>query len=633
MKKILSLVFSFLLLVSLFSTSMEVYAAVADAKIDADLKSAISESDTGTSMAYVTLDDVDHDAVMKQFQEKYPVEYKTYMFAKFDDPGDMTAEEIAAIDDALMQRAIECKREVYREYYTAQNESVIGRYYSEDEIVFTSQYAPMVIVETDTTEATRLARSHNVLSVDHLEDIKFEPTTTSSVVLLDKVMDGLDISNQISGADYVRDELGYAGNGVKVGVLEAENCLPDLSSPYLTGADITVRASDLTKTVDAHATTVVSIISAGDTNGDFHGVAPDAEIYYCTVYYVSEFFSGINWLINSGVNVINLSLEVGITPGQYDMVSAWLDHIAVQHDVHVVIAAGNGNLDAYDLYGVTPGMAYNAITVGCFESGTSTSLSDFVMSDFSRYIEKDPSTVGVRPEKPNLIANGSFADAEITNNIIDPYDGTSFSAPQVTGVIAQLCSYNSALKYKQTAVGAILMASSVRKVNAFLSGNVGGFFATAHSLSEKADANGNTEKNLQISDKAGAGILDARRALEIAAAGNFWSPTVYNASFPYVRTIYIDPEANISGVNRVAIIWLKRNSVSSHTSADVDASTYPLADLDLYILDPDGNEIGNSRLAYSNFEIVQFVPIEAGTYTIRITGSSSEKEYIGIAFW
>jgi hypothetical protein len=65
----------------------------------------------------------------------------------------------------------------------------------------------------------------------------------------------------------------------------------------------------------------------------------------------------------------------------------------------------------------------------------------------------------------------------------------------------------------------------------------------------------------------------------------------------------------------------------------VDVTTYPIADLNLEVFDPNGVSLGTSALEKGNFEIVQFFPETSGNYTIKITGSSSEKEYIGIALW
>ena len=76
------------------------------------------------------------------------------------------------------------------------------------------------------------------------------------------------------------------------------------------------------------------------------------------------------------------------------------------------------------------------------------------------------------------------------------------------------------------------------------------------------------------------------------------------------------------------------NTASSpHTSGTVDATTYPLANLNLSVYAPNGTLVGSSTVTNGNFEVVQFVPTVSGTYTIKITGTSSDKEYVGIAVW
>ena len=46
---------------------------------------------------------------------------------------------------------------------------------------------------------------------------------------------------------------------------------------------------------------------------------------------------------------------------------------------------------------------------------------------------------------------------------------------------------------------------------------------------------------------------------------------------------------------------------------------------------------GKSQTFRSNFEIVQFVPVVGGTYTVRVTleedSTSNYVEYLGIAVW
>jgi len=217
-----------------------------------------------------------------------------------------------------------------------------------------------------------------------------------------------------------------------------------------------------------------------------------------------------------------------------------------------------------------------------------------------------------------LISSANFGNAY----------GTSFAAPQVAGTIAQLCSYNSALKYKQSAMGAILMASSWKKINVppGTTRERGSVFAQADRIDE----------NTQISDKEGAGILDARSARTIVSNGDFWSPVVYRESFPYSKTVTINASANT--ISRIAIFWLVNNRIPDSDPNHVSGSTISTNrhNLQLCVFGPDDQLIASSLAENSNFEVVQFVPEITGVYTIVITLSSNfggEKLYIGIAGW
>ena len=135
--------------------------------------------------------------------------------------------------------------------------------------------------------------------------------------------------------------------------------------------------------------------------------------------------------------------------------------------------------------------------------------------------------------------------------------------------------------------------------------------------------------NAQISDNEGAGILDSRWARGIVANGNFWSHTINADSFPFEKTITINTSS--SSMTRIAIFWIKRNTIDHTTNSVTEAD---FADLDLYVYDPNGNLVGSSITTKSNFEIVQFKPTISGTYTIRIRAIGCEdKQHVGIAVW
>ena len=590
------------------------------AKLSAELRQALENDNTSASnKVFVVMQDVDHDEVMEKFSERYPEEYAAYIAAKYDSiaeakiptvEGDLAYKDISfynktvhsSAQDAMLQRAIEKKREIYREYYAAANVSAVASRCSAENRVFVSEYAPIAIVEMNKSEVMALSKSSKIVSMAAYAEREAAPAS-------------LELANQITRADYVRDTYGNSGSGVKIGIVEGKG-VPDVNDAYLSSASIYKRSGDTT--VSEHATEVARILVGTDPNGKDDGLAPKASLYSCMAKDSTVFYSAVEWLLSSGVNIINASVSFDyleqFPSGLYDLTNQWVDHIAVQHDVHFVIAAGNTGSGNGNI--VCPGMAYNAITVGGLNAHGSDSVAGFTMASTSSYKESGESN---RPEKPNLVA--SSVDIWGTGSA---GSGTSFAAPQAAGTIAQMCSLNSALKTKQAAVGAILMASAAEKVEAVGSGASGDSFIQSVCV-----AGMDGFPVTQISDKEGAGILDARWARGIVYYGHFWSYTISGDDFPYRKNITINASSN--SLTRVAVFWLKRNSVTDHNSGST--AQVEIAELYLSVYGPNGNLLGYSNIVNGNFEIVQFVPPSTGTYMIMIGGSVSDKEHIGIAVW
>lgn len=539
----------------------------------------------------VFIKDITHEEVIQEFEERYPEEKNIYCTVKDSENAIVINDEEAL----LLDSAIAHKREIYREHYNNWNSTFVSKYTGIAEVVFLSEYSPLVVLRGPSDVISQLAEDEMVEMVQELPQIV-------------PVNESLAVANALSRADYVRDTCGNRGAGVKIGMIEAEG-IPDLSDAYLSQSSIVLK--DSTDPISVHATKVARILVGKSTNTADKGFAPDATLYCCYTPSLTTILSGIEWLVSMQVNVINASMGIEQLGGIYEFLDKWVDHLAVQHDMHFVVAAGNISEADPSFFVRTPGLAYNAITVGAFNPYTSiwSQVGQFAIAYYSCYLEDGIS----RPEKPNLVADGTgFWGA----------DGTSFAAPQVTGTIAQLCSYNSALKTKQTSVGAILMAAAAHKVDAVGAGKVGDIFEQAVLVDGEP----------QISNKEGAGVLDSRWARDIAVNGKYWSATVYDAGFPYNKSVYIN--ATTDKVVRVCIFWLRQNSVSlPHASSNVTVGTF--SNLDLYILDPSGYQIDSSTAIRGNFEIVQFSPSVSGTYTIQIQdlGGHTGKDYIGIALW
>ena len=544
---------------------------------------------------FVIVADVDSKNVMDAFSNRYPQEYELYSAAKYNqintDDNSPHGESIIYKDENdndLLQNAIEHKRAIYKEYYIKKNFQILNKHFESDNLMFISAYSPIAIVCTNKKNIINIISDSDVIYISKFTELK-------------TVNNNLELSNRITRASYVRNTCKDTGSGVKIGQIEYG--VPDTSPNdiFLKTASITLRTAD---SVAEHASLVARILVGTDPSSILNndGLAPDAQLYSCSMSNALDFFTGVEWLLSNGVNVINMSCSLSLdSGGTYDFLSHWIDHLVFTHDLHFVKSTGNNSTDIS-----CPGMAYNVITVGGFNDNGNVDVSNFELADFSNYEECATN----RPEKPNLVAPAV---------VIFNSNGTSFSTPQVAGTIAQLCSFDPLLKVKQSVIGAILAASSANKVESVGEGDKGDDFAPSLQI----------ESNPQISEKEGAGILDSKWARGIAYFGNYWSYTINSTDFPLDKYVTIDSSENT--VSRVAIFWIKSGSLNNEYS---NFNKTNMANLDLFVYDPEGIFLGSSTTLYSNFEIVQFIPETTGSYRINIAAKDcSEVQYVGIAVW
>lgn len=180
---------------------------------------------------------------------------------------------------------------------------------------------------------------------------------------------------------------------------------------------------------------------------------------------------------------------------------------------------------------------------------------------------------------------------------IQEVSGTSFSAPSVSAEAALLMQAQNWLKSWPETVKAVIMASA------------------AHNI----------EGNSMLSEYDGAGGIDISEAMQTASNGWMKGETVYSSSFPKDYTFTVSAGQKV----RVAIVW------DSHPDSNHPPTTDPLqSDLDLYILDPNGNTVAFSTSYDNSYEIVEFTPTVTGVYTARVQQYRFEGsyEYLGFAY-
>lgn len=334
-----------------------------------------------------------------------------------------------AQEQQLTNSYIDTKRQVAREKYTAMHQSdlaILGL--DQEEVMFSSQYAPMMIAALTPDQIDRVTRYSQVESVQRCWEAESEPQDQSLATSLASV-----------DANYTRDTLGFTGYGVKVG--QFESGVPNPNHNQLKSGNITCLQ---TNTRD-HATMVARIM-LGTV-----GVAPDTKLFAAS--YGGSFtslYERIEALLDKGVKAINISW--GWSRNAEDVywgIERWIDHVSVQHGVSIVLAAGNkGTSSIVD----APGLAYNVITVGGINDKNTLAKSDDVL--YPNSSSANGGTVGCA--KPDFLASAQ--------SVIDGVSGTSLSAPIVTGIIAQMLEFRPSLATNPALIKAILTASCDRKV-------------------------------------------------------------------------------------------------------------------------------------------------------------------------
>lgn len=466
--------------------------------------------------------------------------------------------------------------------------------------LFYSQYAPMISAELTPSEIKLMARDNRVQVIRYSPNVSLENESDTSIPTI--------------GADYTRDTLGYTGSGVKIGMIE--EALPNKNESYFALATINydetasemLQNSLLDITDAVHHANMVAAILVGQSSSISptanKGIIPDAELY-ATCFLAdnvnTDWRARVEWLISQEVNVINMSARIaGESEGYYDTQDRWIDHVAINHSVHFVKSAGNLG-DSI----TSPGMAYNIITVGAINDNNTPRHNDDSECSDSNFDENYVIINGWRPtNKPDLMAPGQ----DITT-AAGTGSGTSFAAPHVTAVVAQLCEWLPSMAILQPVVKAVLTASISHSVHAYT----------------PAD---------DEYDQYGAGVVNARAAFETINAYRMLTGHFYNNDTS-TEKIY-DFTASAGQRVRVSLTWLKcATLIEDESHITSDPTDVALANLDLYIMGPDGSWVAYSRTAYYNTEIVDFETTQAGTYQIVVVKRSASEPSVtfGLAWW
>jgi subtilisin family serine protease len=239
-------------------------------------------------------------------------------------------------------------------------------------------------------------------------------------------------------------DTGLDGSGVAVAVLDtgADPHHPDLAGRIAGSANFTDDVDPPGETgVDGHGHgTHVAATVAGTgaaSGGARPGVAPGADLLIGKVLadegygYDDWIIAGMEWAVEQGARVVNMSLGGGASDGT-DLLSQAVNQLTEESGTLFVIAAGNSGPDPQTV--TSPGAADRALTVGATTK-----------DDQEAWFSSRGPRSGDLAVKPEIVAPGvdivaaraaGTAMGDLVDDLHTSANGTSMAAPHVAGAAA-----------------------------------------------------------------------------------------------------------------------------------------------------------------------------------------------------
>ncbi|MHB9109838.1 MAG: S8 family peptidase [Armatimonadota bacterium] len=210
-----------------------------------------------------------------------------------------------------------------------------------------------------------------------------------------------------------------AGQGVKVAVVDTGIDLahPDLAA-NIAGGYNAIDPGQSPQDDNGHGTHVAGIIAAAADGAGVIGAAPRVSLYAVKVLgsdgngYYSDIIEGIQWCMNNGMQVINLSL------GGYEDVRALHDVVSEAARRGIVITAAAGNDGPADNSVGYPARYPEVIAVAAYNASR----------DLADYSSRGPEI--------DLLAPGDDILSTVPGNAYQSLSGTSMAVPHASAAAA-----------------------------------------------------------------------------------------------------------------------------------------------------------------------------------------------------
>jgi hypothetical protein len=465
-------------------------------------------------------------------------------------------------------------------------------------ILYVSKYAPIVIVELSKEDVYKLARLPEAESISLPNEPEPCMDTAAHTINADDVWDeGYDggmsdgsghqqtkVAVIDTGIDFTHDALTHAyGDTIPGGVVDSDHgtavagCVASIPDPEDPPPDNNIRGI-------AYGTKLLDADYTDNTWGEWDDTTKGNLVSAC------------DWAHENDADIYNFSSGFASCGNPDHFSCKYFDHIAFAWYRLPVCAVGNdGRIEDWEPWVRSPANAWNVLAVGGIADKNTEDWSDDTIADFSNWV--NPNSLGVDDrQKPEVCAPAVDIKTTKRTGGFEEVVGTSYAAPQVSGIAAMLMEKNYFyLRYYPILIKAIIMASAIHNV-------------VPNNLGEDA--------GYPMDNKEGVGTVDAYAAYDCLSSDRTGLWATWNLEDELPLSFEFDAVAG--EMVRFVITWY------AHT--DYYGSIYYgnglCADLGLEIQGTgswQGQSFGESNSYDSAWEIVQFQAPYTGTYIAEIS--------------
>ena len=520
--------------------------------------------------------------------------------------------------DAKLDEYFMTKRKVVSDVYSQNNCEFIATHIEDSQrISYSFKYIPLIQLKATKSEIEQYAKLFQVVEISLNVDVLQKAEMYYALEQIDAGYNGG------TKGDGYNNSNGYKGTGIKIGIIEAENGMFDELTPHLVNIPSTRLEfwGDRTEISNSgsHATIVTSIIvgQAVTVQGtSYEGIVPLATVYQAPIIGANDLKATFESMADRGVTVINYSGGSATDSCAYTELDKTIDQLIKNTGVTFVTSSGNihedENGNAINHYITSPGKALDAIVVGNAETLYTTATSSnpphgplsapYGVRYTSAYRHAD-----YLANKPDVVAPGSHISViksigENSAPIIFEAglygaSGTSYAAPFVTGLVAQIQEAGTSYyrNYPWLVKAMIMLGADETKI--------------------KNNQNGLDSNNSKVDDsllweKSGAGLINACISIDAVEANSTWGYSrFFNTSTPAITTAkYFSAGSTVRAV------------LTFEKSADFDITqSTTLDNLNFYLIDSNGNQIASSCSDKDNVEVLEVTIEESGYYSFNIT--------------